>query len=213
MEMRTFGRTGMQLSVLGFGCGAVGGLMVRGDPRPGARNRACDRSWRELFRHSGAVRNGESEKNLGGILQRLKPANVVVRTKVRLPSDVSGASLSHALIQHSVPRAATSRHRPLSLGGHLRGQDYLRIAAPHCRHATAPPVGIRSRSLARARRTSRRLSSFGNAAESVSAIGAMRRQASYRRPLAPACVAHIMTAPPATSTIMPAIHATSSEAR
>src|SRR5262249_4807189 len=31
MEMRTFGRTRMQLSVLGFGCGAVGGLMVRGD--------------------------------------------------------------------------------------------------------------------------------------------------------------------------------------
>ena len=32
MEMRVFGRTGMQLSMLGFGCGAVGGLMVRGDP-------------------------------------------------------------------------------------------------------------------------------------------------------------------------------------
>ena len=31
MEMRVFGRTGMQISVLGFGCGAVGGLMVRGD--------------------------------------------------------------------------------------------------------------------------------------------------------------------------------------
>ena len=31
MEKRVFGRTGMQLSVLGFGCGAVGGLMVRGD--------------------------------------------------------------------------------------------------------------------------------------------------------------------------------------
>ena len=32
MHLRVFGRTGMQLSVLGFGCGAVGGLMVRGDP-------------------------------------------------------------------------------------------------------------------------------------------------------------------------------------
>jgi aryl-alcohol dehydrogenase-like predicted oxidoreductase len=30
MDMRAFGRTGMHLSVLGFGCGAVGGLMVRG---------------------------------------------------------------------------------------------------------------------------------------------------------------------------------------
>jgi len=32
MQFRVFGRTGMQLSVLGFGCGAVGGIMVRGDP-------------------------------------------------------------------------------------------------------------------------------------------------------------------------------------
>lgn len=32
MEMRVFGRTGMQLSVLGLGCGTVGELMVRGDP-------------------------------------------------------------------------------------------------------------------------------------------------------------------------------------
>jgi aryl-alcohol dehydrogenase-like predicted oxidoreductase len=31
MEMRIFGRTGLELSVLGFGCGAVGGLMVRLD--------------------------------------------------------------------------------------------------------------------------------------------------------------------------------------
>jgi L-galactose dehydrogenase/L-glyceraldehyde 3-phosphate reductase len=33
MEMRVFGHTGMELLVLGFGCGAVGGPMVRGDPR------------------------------------------------------------------------------------------------------------------------------------------------------------------------------------
>ena len=32
MELRVFGQTGMELSVLGFGCCAVGGLMVRGDP-------------------------------------------------------------------------------------------------------------------------------------------------------------------------------------
>jgi aryl-alcohol dehydrogenase-like predicted oxidoreductase len=32
MEMRMFGRTGMRFSVLGFGCGAVGGLIVRGNP-------------------------------------------------------------------------------------------------------------------------------------------------------------------------------------
>ena len=30
MEYRRFGGTGINVSVLGFGCGAVGGLMVRG---------------------------------------------------------------------------------------------------------------------------------------------------------------------------------------
>jgi aryl-alcohol dehydrogenase-like predicted oxidoreductase len=32
MEQRPLGSTGLQVSALGFGCGAVGGLMVRGDP-------------------------------------------------------------------------------------------------------------------------------------------------------------------------------------
>src|SRR5438093_9199072 len=37
MEMRTFGRTGLRISILGFGCGAVGGLMVpRAPAGPGA---------------------------------------------------------------------------------------------------------------------------------------------------------------------------------
>ena len=32
MEKRRFGRTGLDVSLLGFGCGAVGGLMVKGEP-------------------------------------------------------------------------------------------------------------------------------------------------------------------------------------
>jgi aryl-alcohol dehydrogenase-like predicted oxidoreductase len=87
MEMRVFGRTGMQLSVLGFGCGAVGGLMVRGDPldqeRTIARAIAAGVNYFDTAVQYG---NGESEKNLGRVLQTLKPANVAVGTKVRLPS-------------------------------------------------------------------------------------------------------------------------------
>src|SRR6516225_216767 len=87
MEMRVFGRTGMQLSVLGFGCGAVGGLMVRGDPPDQERTvaRAIDIGV-NYFDTAVQYGNGESEKNLGRVLQTLKPANVVVGTKVRLPS-------------------------------------------------------------------------------------------------------------------------------
>ncbi len=91
MEMRVFGRTGMQLSVLGFGCGAVGGLMVRGDPRD--QERAIARALAagvNYFDTAVQYGNGESEKNLGRILQSLKPANAVVGTKVRLPSAAFG---------------------------------------------------------------------------------------------------------------------------
>jgi aryl-alcohol dehydrogenase-like predicted oxidoreductase len=87
MEMQVFGGTGMQLSVLGFGCGAVGGLVVRGDPldqeRTIARAIAAGVNYFDTAVQYG---NGESEKNLGRVLQTLKPANVVVGTKVRLPS-------------------------------------------------------------------------------------------------------------------------------
>jgi aryl-alcohol dehydrogenase-like predicted oxidoreductase len=87
MEMRVSGRTGMRLSVMGFGCGAVGGLMVRGDPldqeRTIARAIAAGVNYFDTAVQYG---NGESEKNLSRVLQRLKPANVAVGTKVRLPS-------------------------------------------------------------------------------------------------------------------------------
>jgi aryl-alcohol dehydrogenase-like predicted oxidoreductase len=89
MQMRVFGRSGMQVSVLGFGCGAVGGLMVRGDhadqERTVARALAAGVNYFDTAVQYG---DGESEKNLGRILQKLKPANAVVGTKVRLqPSE------------------------------------------------------------------------------------------------------------------------------
>jgi len=91
MQLRVFGRTGMQLSVLGFGCGAVGGFMVRGDPadqeRVIARAIAAGVNYFDTAVQYG---DGESEKNLGRVLQKLKPANVVVGTKVRLPPGTFG---------------------------------------------------------------------------------------------------------------------------
>ena len=87
MEMRVYGRTGMRLSVLGFGCGAVGGLMVRGDPRDQERTIARALAVGvNYFDTAVQYGDGESEKNLGRVLQNLKPANAIVGTKVRLPS-------------------------------------------------------------------------------------------------------------------------------
>jgi len=107
MEMRIFGRTGLKLSVLGFGCGAVGGLMVRGDPMDQERTIArAIGAGVNYFDTAVQYGNGESEKNLGRILQHLKPPNAVVGTKVRLPSasfghiaDAVATSLQHSLIR------------------------------------------------------------------------------------------------------------------
>jgi aryl-alcohol dehydrogenase-like predicted oxidoreductase len=86
MQLRVFGHTGMQLSTLGFGCGAVGGFMVRGDPadqeRTVARAIAAGVNYFDTAVQYG---NGESENNLGRVLRKLKPAHVAVGTKVRVP--------------------------------------------------------------------------------------------------------------------------------
>lgn len=86
MEMRDYGRSGLRLSALGFGCGAVGGLMVRGEPRDQERaiGRAIDAGV-NYFDTAVQYGDGESEKNLGRALRSLKPAGAVVGTKVRLP--------------------------------------------------------------------------------------------------------------------------------
>jgi aryl-alcohol dehydrogenase-like predicted oxidoreductase len=86
MEMRTFGRTGLRVSIFGFGCGAVGGLMVRGSPED--QERAVARALEagvNYFDTAAMYGNGESEKNLGRVLAKLKP-DVVVGTKVRIKS-------------------------------------------------------------------------------------------------------------------------------
>ena len=86
MEQRVFGRTGLPVSILGFGCGAVGGLMVRGDPQDQERTiaRALDAGV-NYFDTAVQYGNGKSEENLGRALKALKPRQAIVGTKVRLP--------------------------------------------------------------------------------------------------------------------------------
>ena len=85
MEKRDFGRTGMNVSVLGFGCGAVGGLMVRGSSadRERAVGKALDAGI-DYFDTAVHYGDGLSETHLGQVMARLKPANIFVGTKVRL---------------------------------------------------------------------------------------------------------------------------------
>ena len=96
MEKRKFGRTGLELAVLGFGCGAVGGLMVRGEPAEQERTVAeAIEAGINYFDTAVQYGDGESERNLGRILRSLRPEGAVVGTKVRLlgedRSDIAGA--------------------------------------------------------------------------------------------------------------------------
>ena len=126
MQLRDFGRTGMQLSVLGFGCGAVGGFMVRGDPADQERTiaRAIEAGI-NYFDTAVQYGDGESERNLGRVLQRLKPAGVAVGTKVRLPpadfgriADTITASLEGSLARLRLDRVDIFHlHNPVTLQG------------------------------------------------------------------------------------------------
>jgi aryl-alcohol dehydrogenase-like predicted oxidoreductase len=74
MEQRVLGRTGASVSVLGFGCGAVGGLMVRGAPAD--QERAVARALEagiNYFDTAPSYGNGASEENLGRVLKGLNP--------------------------------------------------------------------------------------------------------------------------------------------
>ena len=85
----------MRVSTLAFGCGDVGGLMVRGTPAERERGvaRAIELGINYLDT-APAYGSGESEKNLGQVLRALKPA-AIVGTKWRLGAadlaDVPGA--------------------------------------------------------------------------------------------------------------------------
>lgn len=95
MEKRRLGRTGLEVSVLGYGAGAVGGLFTKGaaadQERALARAIAAGVNYVDTAPLYG---NGESERNLGRVLKALRP-DIVLGTKVRLGAehrgDIAGA--------------------------------------------------------------------------------------------------------------------------
>ena len=125
MEMRIYGRSGMKISILGFGCGAVGGLMVRGDHADQERAvaRALDAGV-NYFDTAVQYGNGESEKNLGRVLNKLKPTDAIVGTKVRLPPDAGPiAEVIAKSLEGSLQRLGRERvdilhlHNPITSSG------------------------------------------------------------------------------------------------
>ncbi len=89
MEYRRFGRTDINVSVLGFGCGAVGGLMVRGQHADMIRSveYALEHGV-NYFDTARMYGDGLSEIHTGAVLREIGAAEAIVGTKVKLsPSD------------------------------------------------------------------------------------------------------------------------------
>jgi L-galactose dehydrogenase/L-glyceraldehyde 3-phosphate reductase len=141
MQKRQFGRTGLQVSILTFGCGAVGGLMTKGDPKD--QERAVARALELGINHFDTAPqygNGASEENLGRILGDLKP-DVIVSTKVRIPPAERGriGAFIAASMETSLKRLRRERvdlyqlHNPLALaveGEKLTADEVLGEVVP-----------------------------------------------------------------------------------
>ncbi len=91
VEERLLGRTGLAVPRLGFGCGAVGGLLVRGNASEQSRAvaRALEAGVR-YFDTAPSYGDGVSEQNLGRALAAVDTARTaLVGTKVRVFTDQS----------------------------------------------------------------------------------------------------------------------------
>jgi aryl-alcohol dehydrogenase-like predicted oxidoreductase len=125
MELRPLGATDLTVSALGFGCGAVGGLMVRGDASE--QRQAVARALEAgitYFDTAAQYGDGRSEENLGRVMRELGAwSRVVVGTKVRLRAEETAdpAGAVRASLEASLKRLGRSDvdvfhlHNPIAL--------------------------------------------------------------------------------------------------
>lgn len=98
MEYRTLGKTKLKVSALGFGCGSVGGILVRGNRKEMVSTvaRAIELGV-TYFDTAPLYGNGASETNLGVALKEIG-ADVRIGTKVDL-TDSDKENISQAVAE------------------------------------------------------------------------------------------------------------------
>jgi aryl-alcohol dehydrogenase-like predicted oxidoreductase len=142
METRPFGLSPFKVSLLGFGCGAVGGLMVRGTHADQERAfaRAIDAGI-TYFDTAAIYGDGVSEQTLGRLYRQLKPGNFIYGTKVRLPAEQKGniRAAVEASVNASLQRLGLERtdilhlHNPITkngAGNFLTAEQVLQEVVP-----------------------------------------------------------------------------------
>ena len=135
MKFRRLGKTGLKVSEIGFGCGNIGGLIIRGthEDQLTAVKKAVEMGI-NYFDTAPSYGDGRSETHLGDVLAELNP-EVVLATKVGLEvedmRDVGGA------VQRSVRKSL----KRLRLGRVDVLQLHSRVAVTR---GSAPWVGALS---------------------------------------------------------------------
>ena len=137
LDYRKFGKTDLDISVLGFGCGAVGGLMVRGEHKDMLKTvEFALQAGINYFDTARAYGDGLSEIHLGALLQELGSPNVIIGTKIKLNKEHSGSIQNNVLdqINNSLNRLGSESvdivythnritHNSLSNSGDLNQSD------------------------------------------------------------------------------------------
>ena len=121
MDYRPLGTTGLSVSEIGFGCGNVGGLMIRGEHADQVR--AVARAMElgiNYFDTASSYGNGQSETNLGRVLKELS-ADVYVGTKFRVtthePGQIKGNVI--ASVEESLGRLQRDQVDLIQMHNHI----------------------------------------------------------------------------------------------
>ena len=131
MNYRKFGNTSIEVSEIGFGCGDVGGLMVRGEHA--YQVRAVARAMElgiNYFDTASRYGGGQSETNLGRVLKELS-AEVYVGTKYSLgeadPNDLKAGVIQS--VEASLKRLGREQVDLIQLHDRISSQTDVSVRA------------------------------------------------------------------------------------